>query len=169
MDVYEIRHRNLLWLLQASKAAGHKDKDFGQRAGGIGASFLSQLKSGKPMGPEVARDIDSALGKPKGWMDTPQWDGAEAPTPDAHDDFAKVVEAMGWCQTFLAQALAATIPTAAREVLGALDNTLPPELREIGYTKTLRHGIVSQLARNDMASLHALPQKAPAAPQRKRR
>src|SRR6185312_2760931 len=160
MDVYEIRHRNLLWLMRANKAAGHTDKDFGQRAGGIGASFLSQLKGGKPMGDDVARDIDSALGKPKGWMDSPRWEDETVPTPDAHDDVAKVVEALGWCQTFLAQALAATIPTAAREVLGALDNVLPPELREIGYTKTLRHGIVSQLARNDMASLHALPQKA---------
>lgn len=169
MDVYDTRHRNLLWLMHANKAAGGKDKDFGQRVGGIGGSFLSQLKAGKKMGDDVARGIDAALGKPSGWMDSPQWDGAEPPTVDAQDNLAAVVEALSWSQMFFAQALAATIPSAAQEVKSALDNTLPPELREIGYIKTLRQAIVRQLGRNDMASLRTSSQKVSAKPQRKRR
>jgi len=169
MDVSEIRHRNLLWLLEANKATGRSARAFGQRAGGIGQSMLSQLKAGKPMGNEMARRIDTGLGKPRGWMDNPQWEGGAAPAMDVSDDLAKVVEALAHSQTLLAQALAATIPTAAREMLGALDTKLPDDLREIGYIQVLRSTIVGQLARNDMASLRDSTQKAPAAPQRKRR
>jgi len=169
MDVSEIRHRNLLWLLDANKATGRSARAFGQRAGGIGQSMLSQLKAGKPMGNEMARRIDAGLGKPRGWMDNPQWEAEAESSQGAPDDLAKVVEAQGYCQAFLMQALAATIPTAARDVLGALDNKLPQDLREIGYIQVLRNTILGQLARNDMASLRAAPSKAPAAPQRKRR
>jgi hypothetical protein len=169
MNVFEIRNRNLLWLMRANKAAGRKDKDFGQQAGGIDPSFLSQLKGGKRMGDDVASDINKALGKPDGWMDNPQWDGAEVPTLDQPDNLVRVVEALAHSQTYLSQALAATIPTAARELLGALDNTLPPELRAIGYIQTLRAAIVTQLAHSDRAALPGVSQKAPAAPRRKRR
>lgn len=169
MDVYEIRHRNLLWLMAANKAAGHKDKDFGQRVGGIGGSFLSQLKGGKPMGDEVARSIDSSLGRAKGWMDVPQWDGAPAPTIDQSDSFALALEAMAHSQTYLAQALAATIPTVAEQLVSALDNKLPADLQETKYIQVLRSAILAQLVNNDMASLRSSKQKSPAAPPRKPR
>lgn len=169
MDVYEIRHKNLLWLLAANKASGHLAKDFGQRAGGIVPAHLSQLKAGKRMGDDIARGIDAGLGKPAGWMDSPQWDGAPAPTTERPDSFALVVEALAHSQTYLAQALAATIPTAARELLGAIDNTMPPELRSTAYIQTLRQSIVGQLAHTDKAVLLDSSQKAPAASRRKRR
>lgn len=169
MDVLEIRHRNLKWLLKANKAAGHRDKDFGQRAGGIDPSYLSQLKNGKTMGEETARGIEEALGKPHGWMDNPQWESDAMPIPDGPDDLAKVVEAIGYVQGFQAQALAATIPTAAREVLQLVDFRLPEHLRETAYIQSLRAAIVRQLAHTDRASPLAVPQKSPASPQRKRR
>lgn len=169
MDVYEIRNRNLLWLLAANKASGQLDKDFGQRAGGIGPAHLSQLKGGKRMGDDIARGIDSGLGKPPGWMDTPQWDGAPIPTVGQPDSLPMVVEALAHSQTYLAQALASTIPTAARELLGALDNTLPPELREIAYIQTLRHAILRELGHSDKVVLLDSQRKAPGARPRKRR
>lgn len=166
MDIYAIRNRNLLWLLKANKDAGKRDKDFAQRAGGIDPSFLSQLKGGKKMGDAVARQIDASFNKPEGWMDSPQWETEPAPTAEP-DNLARVVEAMAHSQALLAQALAATIPTAARELLGALDNKLPADLRETGYIRTLRSTILEQLAHSDMVSLHDSSRKAPGSRQRK--
>lgn len=91
-----------------------------------------------------------------------------APTLEP-DDLPAVVEAIGYCQTFLVQAMAATIPTAACDVLGALDNKLPQGLHEIGYIQVLRKAIVGQLSRNGMLSRRAASSKVPAAPQHKHR
>lgn len=43
----------------------------------------ARLKSGKPrkMGDEIARKLESGLGKPDGWMDSPQWQREPSP-PD---------------------------------------------------------------------------------------
>lgn len=90
-----------------------------------------------------------------------------APIPGEQIDLAKGLEALARSQTYMAQALAATIPTAAREVLSALDNRLPQELREIGYIQTLRSAIVGQLASSDMAAMPAPPKKAHQARRRK--
>ena len=99
----------------------------------------------------------------------PKPDAEAAATSEEPDDLATVVQAMSYCQTFVAQALAATIPTAACDVLGALDNKLPQHLHETGYIQTLRKTILGQLSRNSMLSRRAATPKAPSAPQRKRR
>jgi len=99
----------------------------------------------------------------------PKPEAEAAPMSAEPDDLASVVEAMGYCQTFVVQALAATIPTAACDVLGALDNKLPQGLHEIGYTQVLRKAILGQLSRNSMLSRRVATSKAPSAPQRKRR
>lgn len=74
MDVFETRGRNLQQLLQQLSARGiTKNVDAAQALGGLGASYLSQLKSGKRIGEETARKIERALNKSLGWMDQPQW------------------------------------------------------------------------------------------------
>lgn len=74
MDVFETRQRNLLHLLQQLGARGiTKNVDAAQALGGLGASYLSQLKAGKRIGEETARKIERALHRPQGWMDLPQW------------------------------------------------------------------------------------------------
>lgn len=77
MDVYEIRKHNLL-LLEAEhaslKAIGDamvrvvQRRDQGERAPDY-PNVLSQHKGKKPMGPKIARLIEDAVGKPRGWMD----------------------------------------------------------------------------------------------------
>lgn len=117
-------------------------------------------------------EADQVQEEPAAWpeqpADMPQLEPDAAPISE-RDDLANVVEAVGYCQTFLMQALAATIPTAACDVLGALNNKLPEDLREIGYIQVLRKAILGQLSRNNMLSRRAATSKAPAAPQRKRR
>ena len=81
MDVYEIRRRNLDVLIaeaESLKAIGDAirraksgvdpsaaEKDY--------ANVLSQIKNGKNMGAKMARDIESGMGKPTGWMDVAQF------------------------------------------------------------------------------------------------
>jgi hypothetical protein len=70
MDVYEIRHANLLALVEELRARRvTKRMDQAQQLGGLGSSFLSQLLGGKKIGDDVARKIDEAAGKPRGWLD----------------------------------------------------------------------------------------------------
>jgi hypothetical protein len=70
MDVFGIRHANLMSLLQELEGRGvTKRKDQAQALGGLGSSFLSQLKGGKKMGQDVARGIEEAIGREHGWMD----------------------------------------------------------------------------------------------------
>jgi hypothetical protein len=74
MDISEIRHRNILALVDAMKARGinlQKDQALSLN---MAPSFLSQLVGGKKMGDDVARKIESATRNAHGWMDRPQWD-----------------------------------------------------------------------------------------------
>lgn len=78
MDVIEIRHRNLLQLLdELAQKGATRNVDQAQRLV-MSTSFLSQLKGGKKMGDDVARKIESATSKPHGWMDHPQWDSSDS-------------------------------------------------------------------------------------------
>lgn len=78
MDIFEIRHRNLMAIIQAIEARGvTKNKDQAQQLGALGASYLSQLKSGKRIGEDTARKVEAATGRVTGWMDQPQWEGGE--------------------------------------------------------------------------------------------
>jgi len=80
MDVYEIRRHNLR-VLEAEavslKAIGEamivalQKRTPGERAPDY-PNVLSQHKGKKPMGPKIARLIEEAMGKPKGWMDSLQ-------------------------------------------------------------------------------------------------
>jgi phage repressor protein C with HTH and peptisase S24 domain len=82
MDINEIRHRNLLflidWLVDRKVT---KNMDQAQQLGALGASYFSQLKGGKKMGDDTARKIETALGRPHGWMDNPQWSQDRAAEP----------------------------------------------------------------------------------------
>lgn len=108
-------------------------------------------------------------------------DGAETPAerPDAateavpitatQTDLARGLEAVVRLQTYLSQALAATIPTAAREVLAAVDTRMPQDLRETPYTQAIRTAIVGQLANNDMVATQGSPKTSRPTSRRKRR
>lgn len=70
-----MRHRNLQHLIaEVLRPRGiTKNKDASQALGGLGDSYLSQLKSGKKMGDDTARRIEQALGLRHGAMDSPLW------------------------------------------------------------------------------------------------
>lgn len=78
MDVTEIRHRNLRFVLECvlPKRGIKRNVDAAQALGGLGSSYLSQLKSGKKMGDDTARKIENALHWPFGRFDSPAWDAA---------------------------------------------------------------------------------------------
>lgn len=102
MDVVETRHRNLLVLLTDLERRGAtRGVDQAQRLGGMNPSYLSQLKGGKKMGDDVARKIELAASRPRGWMDQPQWTGTEsvsrsdATLVDAHQTGIKRVRIEG--------------------------------------------------------------------------
>lgn len=77
MDVYEVRHRNLLSLLDDyQKARGGSAhgllKDFGKLVG-ISGMQMSHLRSGpdrRKISSAAARKIEGALNLPGGWMDS---------------------------------------------------------------------------------------------------
>ena len=176
MDVYEIRTRNLLALVAANRASGRKDKDFAQRAGGLVPSHLSQLKAGKKMGDDIARSIDAGLGKPRGWMDSPHWEeigpatsGVREPEPsrDGRDALSDLVDELWVSQGILAQALAATIPTAGRGILEEL-RLLPDGLRNRDHLKALAATVRSELASQDVGALRGAARKARGSRSRKR-
>lgn len=86
MDVYEIRKHNLL-VLEAEAASLKAIGDamvaaLQRRAPSERApdypNVLSQHKGKKPMGQKIARLIEEAMGKPKGWMDALQSAEVEA-------------------------------------------------------------------------------------------
>lgn len=70
--IAEIRHRNLLVLVEEAGSAANLS-----RLTGVPAAYLSQCinraltKSGQPrnVGAEVARKLETGMGKPAGWMD----------------------------------------------------------------------------------------------------
>lgn len=75
-DFTVARRRNVLWLLgQYIKSRideGAQSKGLEQEWAGvlqIAPSLLSQIKSGRPIGNKLARQIESACNKPAGWLD----------------------------------------------------------------------------------------------------
>ena len=82
-ELLALRQRNTLalWLRWRLRelAAGRsgEDRDFAARLE-IAGSQWSRIKSGTPIGPRLARRIESACGQPEGWLDQPQ-DGQAEP------------------------------------------------------------------------------------------
>lgn len=133
-----------------------------------GSKYLLAAARAYRVRPEWLNGDDAADGFP--WPESGQaTPSTPPPIPALDDDLAVVVEAMSHAQALLAQALASTIPTAAREFVAALDLKLPPELRESAYIHMLRQTVTLQLGRNDIAALRDQSEKAPAKPRRKRR
>jgi len=68
MDNKEVRKRNLGWLADQvggpTALADKLDRTVVQ---------VSQWRGGKGIGDRLARDIEAKLGRPHGWLDTPQW------------------------------------------------------------------------------------------------
>lgn len=98
------RRRNALALFQAfaekALAAGAPPKGLEQAFAAqlqVSPSMWSQLKSSRPIGDKLARQIETHCGRPPGWLDEPQAD----PTPSAAE------------AAFLALALAAYRATNA--------------------------------------------------------
>lgn len=70
MDIKEIRRENLNGLIGASEGKIARLA----RATGQDPSTLSQIKNGhRDMGHDIARSLEAALEKPKGWMDHRQF------------------------------------------------------------------------------------------------
>lgn len=91
------------------------------------------------------------------------------PAAESKSEIALGLEALARSQAYLAQALASTIPTVAREVLASVDHRMPQEMRETPYIKALRSTILGQLASNDMAAMPSPPKTSHQASRRKRR
>lgn len=73
VDNKTIRRENLLGLLKQRKY----DADFA-RAYDLSDRLISQIKNGtREMGDDLARKMEKAMGKPKGWMDSLQFRSAE--------------------------------------------------------------------------------------------
>lgn len=95
-ELVALRQRNTLtlwlrWRLrELAEGRSGEDRDFADRLE-IAGSQWSRIKSGTPIGPKLARRIESACGQPAGWLDQPQ-DGQPEPRPAAalpcHDSWA---------------------------------------------------------------------------------
>lgn len=86
MDIFAIRHRNLQLLIEQLAARGsRKNMDVAQALGGLGSSYLSQLKAGKKIGDATARKIEAHMLRPSGWMDQAQWDQATGVAEDTSE------------------------------------------------------------------------------------
>lgn len=129
-----------------------------------GSQFLLDAARAYRVRPEWLADGEG----PDGFPVSASASAQSAPTPAAQSELAKGLEALARSQAYMAQALAATIPTAAREVLAALDTRMPQDLRETAYMAALRSAIVGQLASNDMAAMPSPRRKSGPAPHRKR-
>ena len=84
MDNAEIRYRNVRYLIEINgglntggltRVAERLKKTQGQVSHFAGENPI------KNIGNKIAREIESAFGKPLGWMDTPQWLGAKVAEP----------------------------------------------------------------------------------------
>lgn len=80
------RRRNALALFQAhaerALSGGAPPKGLEQAFAAaleISPSMWSQIKSSRPIGDKLARQIERHCGKPKGWLDEPR--DSDAPTP----------------------------------------------------------------------------------------
>ena len=79
MDIYEIRRRNLLAILEEDyNGRPKKLADRMQKDGSQIARYIKP-RGGKPenIGPSIARQIETAAGKPEGWLDRPHGEAAE--------------------------------------------------------------------------------------------
>lgn len=69
MDIYEIRRNNLRRIILERKIIDEKDKEFAS-AINTDASNLSSMKKGtRNIGDSMARRIEAAADKPRGWLD----------------------------------------------------------------------------------------------------
>jgi hypothetical protein len=100
MDESLARHRriNALALFQAhaerALASGAPPKGMEQAFAAalqISPSMWSQIKSSRPIGDKLARQIERHCGKPKGWLDTAR--DPETPTPAERTFLALALEA----------------------------------------------------------------------------
>lgn len=73
-DIYGIRRANLLSLISGIKVRrpGAREQDIAAELD-LGASHYSQIKSGKVIGDDVARKIETAMGLEYGWLDNPSY------------------------------------------------------------------------------------------------
>lgn len=85
MDVHEIRRRNLD-VLQAEAETFEAIGEAMRRVRALDptsaekdyANVLSQIRGGsRNMGSKIARHVEEAMGKPKGWMDNPQFEAVD--------------------------------------------------------------------------------------------
>ena len=90
-----IRRSNALALFQAfaesALAAGTAPKGLEQAFAAtleISPSMWSQIKSSRPIGDKLARQIEQHQGKPAGWLDTPHASTAPTPAEQAFLDLA---------------------------------------------------------------------------------
>jgi hypothetical protein len=84
------RRRNALALFQAfaekALAAGAPPKGLEQAFAAqlqVSPSMWSQLKSSRPIGDKLARQIETHCGRPQGWLDEPQADPTPSPAEAA--------------------------------------------------------------------------------------
>jgi SOS-response transcriptional repressor LexA len=79
MDVYEVRHRNVRHLIALAgdggltKLADRLGKSQGQ------VSHFGGENPIKNIGPKIAREIEAAFDRPRGWLDSPHWSGIHEP------------------------------------------------------------------------------------------
>lgn len=89
----EYRHNNFMALLEEFRQETMPDeptrgllKAFGEFVG-VSERYLSHVKcKRKPMGPKIARQIEQAFRKPKGWLDLPQGGAILADDPQQRAD-----------------------------------------------------------------------------------
>jgi len=79
MDVTEIRQANVGMLVTAAGGP----TEFGKRIERDQAQVSQWLSptNPKPIGGRLARYIESRIGRDKGWLDRPQWEGASQSAP----------------------------------------------------------------------------------------
>jgi hypothetical protein len=90
-----VRRNNVLALFQAhaeqALAAGQSPKGLEQAFAAalqVSPSMWSQIKSARPIGDKLARQIEALCGKPAGWLDQPQAAPAPSPAEKAFLDLA---------------------------------------------------------------------------------
>ena len=79
MDIFEIRYRNFRLLAGHRGGITEAAAKLGKTQGQI--SHFGGTNPIKNIGNDIAREIEVAWEKPRGWMDAPQWEGATASQP----------------------------------------------------------------------------------------
>lgn len=88
MDNKTIRLANLLLLKE--ECSPHTFAELERRTG-VKANYMYQIEGGRGMGDQVARRLETGMGKPKGWMDARHGEAVIRLSPD---EIKKRVEAM---------------------------------------------------------------------------